>query len=333
MVPRFTCLCLTVFLLGNAIAPAAEVRMDEPTRKATARALEWLASHQEKDGSWSDGNHPHNTALTSFALLAFLSQGHLPNQGLYGPEVARGCRFLLSSGRPDGFLIGSRGGRMYEHAMATLTLAELWGMTGDDEVKPVLQKAVDLMVRCQSRQGGWRYNPDGQDADISVTIMVVMALRAAKNSGLYVPDQTLKNAIRYINRCYEPRSGGFSYQPGQPPGVARTAAGTCVLQLTGEYTAKEIPKAIAYLQKHFNAQGGEHYWYSVYYAGHAMHQVGGKDWQAWYEKVRTALLQRQEADGSWHQPHSNLDAGPVYKTAIAVITLSIPADYLPIFQR
>src|SRR5262245_48524391 len=205
--------------------PPSLVKMDEPTRKATARALEWLAARQNADGSWSESRYQHNTAITSFALLAFMAQGHLPNQGLHGPEVARGCRFLMASARPDGYLVGARGGNMYCHGMATLALAELWGSTGDEEVKPVLTKAVDLIVRCQNAQGGWRYEPAPTGADISVTIMQVMALRAAKNGGLHVPDVTLKKAIAYILRCYSPDSGGFSYQPGiRQPGFARTAA-------------------------------------------------------------------------------------------------------------
>src|SRR6516225_5097952 len=70
-----------------------EVKMDEATKKACAEALVWLAGKQNKDdGSWSDGRYAHNTAITSFALLAFLSQGHLPNQGHFGTEVARAMR-------------------------------------------------------------------------------------------------------------------------------------------------------------------------------------------------------------------------------------------------
>src|SRR5437588_11643535 len=134
--------------------------MDDATKQATARALEWLAHKQNSNGSWSTPRFPQNTAVTSFALLAFLSQGHLPDQGLYGPEVARGCRFLLASARQDGYLVGARGGNMYCHAMATLALGELWGMTGDDKIRPVLKKAVDLIVRCQNREGGWRAHPD-----------------------------------------------------------------------------------------------------------------------------------------------------------------------------
>jgi squalene cyclase len=308
-----------------------EVKMNERARKATAKALEWLASRQNSDGSWSEGRYPHNTAVTAFALLAFLSQGHLPNQGLYGPEVAKGCRFLLASARSDGYLIGTRGGNMYCHAMATLALAELWGMTGDKDIKPVLTKAVNLIVGCQSYDGGWRYEPRPTGSDISVTIMQVMALRAAKNSGLHVKDETMRRAIAYIKRCYNRRSGGFSYQPGSPPGFARTAAGVCVLQLTGEYKAAEIPQAIAYMKQHFHDP--YHFWYGHYYASHAMHQVGGKEWEEWYNRVCDLLLPMQGGDGGWTGARTRHEVGPVYTTSIAVIVLSVPMNYMPIFQR
>src|SRR5262245_42809626 len=277
-----------------------EVQMPDSARKATARALAWLASKQNSDGSWSEARYPHNPAISSFALLAFLSQGHLPNQGPYGKEIAKGTRFLLSCTRDDGYLVGTRGGNMYSHAMATLALAELYGLTSDREIRPVLKKAVDLILGAQNREGGWRYSPRPSGADISVTIMQVMALRAAKNAGLHVKDETLKEAIGYIKRCYDGRTGAFSYQPGSRPGFSRTAAGVCVLQLTGEYKAAEIPRAVQYLQEHFDAR--EHYWYGHYYASHAMHQVGGKDWQAWYDRMVREFLPMQKADGSWGGP-------------------------------
>ncbi|HZU37411.1 MAG TPA: prenyltransferase/squalene oxidase repeat-containing protein, partial [Gemmataceae bacterium] len=162
---------------------------------------------------------------------------------------------------------------------------------------------------------------------ISVTIMQVMALRAAKNSGLAVPDVTLKKAIHYIHRCYHSDVGGFSYQPGSQPGFARTAAGVCVLQLTGHYDAKEIRKAAGYLKQHFIPR--ERFWYGHYYAAHAMHQLGGADWKDWYTRIRSELLTHQAADGSWTYHH---EVGPVFQTSIAAIILSVPANYLPIFE-
>jgi len=155
-----------------------EVKMPDNARKATAKALAWLATKQNNDGSWSESRYPHNPAITSFALLAFLSQGHLPNQGLYGKQIAKGTRYLMSCSRPNGYLIGTRGGNMYVHGMATLTLAEMWGLTNDKEIKPILQKAVDLIVNAQAKnEGGWRYSPSPSGSDISVTVMQVMALR------------------------------------------------------------------------------------------------------------------------------------------------------------
>ena len=46
----------------------------------------------------------------------------------------------------DGYLVGARGGNMYCHGMATLALSQLWGMTGDEEVKPVLKAAIKLVI-------------------------------------------------------------------------------------------------------------------------------------------------------------------------------------------
>src|SRR5262249_11468199 len=144
---------------------------DEAAGKAAARGLEWLAGKQNENGSWSDFGYAHNTAITAYALLAFLSQGHLPNEGKYGPNVAKAAVFLATSGRSDGYLIGPRGGNMYCHALATLALAQLHAQTGEEKLRPVLEAAVDLIVRSQDVRGGWRYEPRPVGGDISITTM------------------------------------------------------------------------------------------------------------------------------------------------------------------
>ena len=99
---------------------------------------------------------------------------------------------------------------MYCHGMATLALTQVYGMTGDEEVKKVTKKAIDLIVKTQNHEGGWRYDPSPTGADISVTIMQVMALRGAKDSGLHVPDKTMADSIKYINKCRDSRSRRLS---------------------------------------------------------------------------------------------------------------------------
>jgi hypothetical protein len=323
--------CVLAVPLMHAQEKEKRVEMDEATKKATAKALEWLAQKQNADGSFSDGAYPHNSAMTAYAMLAFMSQGHLPNQGQYGPEVAKAARFLVAGQRKDGYLVGARGGNMYAHAMAALALGELYGQTGDDTLKPVVQKSAELIIGSQSPNGGWRYEPQPTGSDISVTIMQVMALRAAKNAGIHVPSTTLKKALAYVKSCERP-GGGFAYMPGSSPGFARTAAGLCVLYLAGEYDAKEIPQGVEYLKRNFDTH--QHFYYGHYYAAHAMHQVGGKEWEDWYARLVRYFVtsNNQNADGSWSTT-SRREVGPVYQTSIAVIILSVPAHYLPIFQR
>ena len=318
---------LTVLALAILPARAEEkVKIDDKTKKACENALAYLKKEQNKDGSW--GN---NAAVTSFALLAFMSNGHVPNQGLYAPEVAKGVRNLLAGAKEDGYLVGPRGGNMYCHGMAALALTQVFGMTGDEEVKKVLKKAIDLIVKSQNHEGGWRYEPAPTGADISVTIMQVMALRGAKDSGLHVPDDTIKKAVAYINKCRDPKSGAYRYQPySSGPGYARTAAGVCVLQLSGDYEAKEIAQAVEYLEK--TADDNQHYWYGHYYAAHAFHQLGGKKWEDYYGRMKTKLLATQKAGGEWSERMES-HVGPQYQTAIAVLILSVPADYLPIYQK
>ena len=120
--------------------------------------------------------------------------------------------------------------------------------------------------------------------------MQVMALRGAKDAGLHVPDKTMDDAIKYINKCYDTRHrrlplpavlGRARASPAPRPGV-------CVLQLCGEYDADEIKKAVEYMERIGDDRG--HYWYGHYYAAHALNQVGGEEWEKYYKRMRDTLL-------------------------------------------
>jgi prenyltransferase beta subunit len=311
-----------------SVVPKDNVKMDDATKKAVDKALKFLAEKQEADGAWG------NTAITGFVLLAFMANGHMPNQGDHGKSVAKGLRYLCSTAREDGYLVGARGGNMYCHGMAALALTQAYGMTGDEDVKKVTKRAIELIIKTQNNEGGWRYDPSPTGADISVTIMQVMALRGAKDAGIQVPDKTMDDAIKYVNRCYDKRTGGYRYQPySAGAGYARTAAGVCVLQLCGKYDAEEIKQAVEFMEKNGDDRG--HYWYGHYYACHAMNQVGGEAWEKYYKRMRDRLLTPgyQAANGEWYDRSREAAYGPAYQTAIAVLILSVPTHYLPIYQK
>ena len=176
--------------------------------------------------------------------------GTRPGRGPYRDVLERGKGYLLATARADGFLFNSGNGQygMYEHGLATLALAELYGMDPDPKLEEVLRKAVDLIVKCQSPAGGWRYSPSPGDQDLSVTVMQIVALRAANNAEVPVPSATIEKAIAYVRSCAHP-SGGFAYQAGGGPGPQTTAAGILSLQLLGKYDDPTIPKALEYLAK------------------------------------------------------------------------------------
>ncbi len=317
-----------VALLGLVPLRAQEKRreMDEPTKKATAKALDWLKQKQDADGSFSDSRYPHNTGITGFAMLAFMAQGHLTAKDPYGPDVIKAAHFLIASQREqDGYIVGTRGGNMYCHALATLALAELCGQTGDASLAPVIRKAVDLIVRSQAPNGGWRYEPRPFSADCSITILQVMALRAAQNAGFEVPEATFKKAVAYIRSCHRANDGGFSYLPkGGVSTFANTAGAMCVFFAAGEREAAEIAKATTYVKSHFDSR--THFFHGHYHASQAMYQVGGKEWEDWHEKISKFLLNKQSDDGRWAQ-NFQYEVGPVYQTSIAVICLSVPSTY------
>src|SRR6266540_4325878 len=143
-------LLLILGLLPIASAAPRKERPREPHEEAVDRGLAYLAKSQSKDGSWAaefadnrpGGGHP---ALTSFAVMAFLSAGHVPGEGQYGPVVERGVRFVMNLQQPNGLFAKTDAGytEVYSHGICTLMLAEAAGMTGAnlaDELKGRLER-------------------------------------------------------------------------------------------------------------------------------------------------------------------------------------------------
>lgn len=308
-------------------------------QEAVDKGLEYLASRQHSDGSFGSGTYHHNVAVTSLSGMAMMSAGNTPGRGLYGDNVERAIQFVLSRTSPDGFVCDQSStshGPMYDHGFGTLFLAEVYGMTQRPELREKLTKAVQLIVRSQNAEGGWRYHPIPQDADVSVTICQIMALRAARNAGLYVPTETVNRCIEYVKRCQN-NDGGFRYRSeGGASDFPRSAAGVVALYSAGVYEGPEIEQGLNYLKGFLPGKRRRvfrqqiHYFYGHYYAVQAMWHAGDEAWQEWYPAVRDELIgrRRRTNDNAWTDNICN-----EYGTAMACIILQMPNNYLPIFQR
>jgi hypothetical protein len=319
---------------------ALEGEMTPELDASVTRGLSALARMQNTDGSFGDSRWGRSVAITSLACLAFMADGHLPGRGAYGEVIVRGLDFVLANVADNGLIAAeSANGPMYGHGFATLFLGEVYGMTQgqdtarDARIHEALVKAVRLIEQTQNDEGGWRYNPVPYDADSSVTICQIMALRSARNAGLEVSKETIDRAVEYIRRCQNP-DGGFKYQlSGGPSAWPRSAAGVATFYYAGVYEDQAVERGLEYLLVDAAPQRTDpnraHYFYGHYYAVQAMYLAGGEWWARWWPEIRQRLIVMQREDGSW--PDSTV--GDAYGTAMALIVLQMPKRYLPIFQK
>jgi len=327
---------------ASAENTALENEITPQLNEAVTRGLSALAQMQRDDGSFGGQRYGSNAGISALAGLAFMADGNMPGRGQYSEQVERVLEFILNNINETGLIAKDTShGPMYGHGFATLFLGEVYGMTagGDsaDQARrthDALVRAVRLIVQTQNEEGGWRYNPTPHDADISVTITQIMALRSARNAGIEVPIETINRAVEYVRLCQN-ADGGFRYQAGRGASAwPRSAAGVASLYYAGIYEGDEIERGLDYLfETSLPGQarnvGGAHYFYGHYYAVQTMYLAGGERWAAWWPAIRDEVIGRQEANGAW----SDNSAGTPYGTAMALIILQMPKRYLPIFQK
>jgi len=326
-------------------AKPAPKLIDGATQDAIDAGLEFLAKNQQANGSWGTGMHQGSIAHTSLAGLALLAGGHKPGEGKYGKNIALALNYVLDREDPDrpGFLKDPSAlhGRMYGHGFGTHFLAEAHSMVNEPKLRTkldaTLSRAVKLLIDTQSNQGGWRYEPIRADADMTVTIVQIMALHAAGKAGVEIPKVVKEKYVKYAKECQDAKSGGFAYRPTavlrHGPGFACTAAGLLALQSAGESDCAEVKNGLDFLKKfqppaikdfQTDPEYRLHYFYGHYYAVQAMQIAGGDRWRDWYTTIRDDLVTNgkyRQKDGSWAQlPHF----GPDYCTAMALLILQTP---------
>jgi len=339
---------------------ALPVRADQAAmEKAVRRGTEYLLSRQDQDGAIGKvdrKSRDNANAMTGLAILALTATGHQPSDDTTeGRAVRKALEFILEDERQDktGYFGKYDGSRMYGHGIVTLMLAEMLGMGLDAKqdalIRERCQRAIDLIVRSQKIpksdqrfHGGWRYTPEARDADLSVTVWQVMALRAAKNAGLSVPRETIEDAIRFIKRSYRSdrdrrgritnQKSGFAYEPGQWPVYSTASEGLLALQVCGEYDAPELRGTVEWLREEKVSSKHRWFFYGTYYYAQGMYQCGGEAAKEAREGVERVLLAEQQEDGSWIGKGEEGNSR-VYCTSLALMSLSVRHHFMPIYQR
>jgi hypothetical protein len=275
------------------------------------RALRWLKTKQNTDGSWGTEGQ-FKTALTGMAILTYLAHNEVPDDATeFGPVTRRAIQYLVES-LGSGEYFREKDGNNYSHPIGVYALGEAYAMTMNPLVKSAVERAVQPLIRGQNAWNGWEYKmASTARTDNSYSGWCAQAIKAVHAAGIDVPglDACYEKAKRAFDSVYR-GDGQFMYQSesgGNPNGhPAETAIATLCMQLLEQFADPKVKAAMRYMDgctydfEHWENQpwggGGNnpspvYYWY---YLTQAKFQEGGPTFLAWHKVFLPELQRRQQ---------------------------------------
>lgn len=352
MTSRSNCylgLALAVLGVGTLLATAAPVCaqplvehvgdvVPRDVREMYDRGLAYLAKSQTDEGDWRGGEQ--GPGVTGMALMAFLASGEDPNFGLYSNQVRKAVRSMI---RAQDANTGYFGNSMYHHGFAMLGLAEAYGVVDDRSLWPAgetggrsIGSSVELAVRAaitsqkKNSFGGWRYSPDSNDADTSVSGAVLVGLLAARNAGIDVPDDAIDRAISYYQSMTSD-SGQVAYSGGMggfDESLARISIASLVYSVARRKDLPQYKATLGYLTQRLEQPPNNYVEYTRYYEAQALFQGDVKAWEKWNKLLVRHLKGQQQPDGSFRG-----DQGEDVSTSLSLLALALNYRFLPIYER
>ncbi len=344
-------------------AQAKTVVNEKTARAAIDTALIFFADHQAEDGRWDtdmfvggDFGDPacdgaHDVGITALALLCFLSEGAHPTHGLQAETCARAVEFLRRQQGSSGvFGTGTANHAVYDHAIATLALAETYALSGDDALRVPLQRALDHLESRRCADGGFRYEPGEATGDTSVTAWCAYAIAAGSDCGIEPRAGAVGKTLGFLRSMTDPSTGrcgyngrgglsareagpvGDRFPPAETEGLTGAALFARILLGDDPAEHEDMRHGIALLAAAPPRAVGAGYFdpYAWFHCAHALVAVGGEERIAWRRALHATLVARQRKGsalaGSFDpdEPWGG-HGGRFGSTALA--TLALQADY------
>jgi hypothetical protein len=359
---------LALALLAGPTAARGE-EIPKEYQATIKKGLTWLAKEQFKDGHWEGINGQYIIPSTALAGMAFLCEGSTIREGKYRDNIRRAVNYLMDRVQPNG-MIGNpadpaeSGRYMYGHGFGLMFLSCVVGEEENvqrrEKLVRLLEKACKFTRDAQTNRGGWGYvsAKDGSNFDEgSVTVTQVQGLRAARNAGIVVPTNAIKDAQKYLQDSTDNNGGvryslayGAGFGGGRP---ALTAAAVACGFGFGEYKSDMVKKWLKFCQLQLGMPGDgrrvghdeyTHYYYCqvVYVLGDDRYKKLFPDaksdemltWSKYRKAVFDEFKRSQSADGSWTTNNwTARSVGGVYVTACFLTMMQLDKAALPIYQR
>lgn len=206
-----------------AVSPAAV--SPEAVKAAREKAIAFLRTTQQDDGSWTAATSPGVSGLVTTSLLR---SGVSPDD----PMIQKALKHLLSFRQADGGIYNPKSSHgNYETSIVLMALAEA-NKSGQhtstiaaarDYLKKLQWDESEGINRSDVKFGGAGYGKTGDRPDLSNTTFLLDALKAA---GVAADDPAMQNALVFVSRCQnleteanttefaaKVNDGGFYYTP------------------------------------------------------------------------------------------------------------------------
>lgn len=307
------------------------------TEKGVLAGLDWLARHQEADGTWDadqfpsrceeggdrcdgigKGQHgenvpcPFDTPITALVALAFLGHGHSPaaENDQYAQVVDKALDQLAD-----------RVGGSWSIPLVLQALAEAEAIDQTGRFRTEVDSLAESLLSLRQPDGGFGYAaPYRPGSDVPYTALCVQALLAARDAGFELPGDLASGVDRFL-KSLESKGGRLAYllegrSYGYTPTAANAhlAAATRLLLQVGlagskhqshmTLLGKNRPQwKISFETLDIPGQGtrevqvGSLSMYQWWYGTIASFQKGGSTWTNWYTATRKTLLGHQRKTG------------------------------------
>jgi len=283
---------------------------DEAVEKAINKAVEYLWSQQQPDGSWP-GREQYPVGYTALPAYAMLESGVNPQD----PRMAKTLKFMATTKTTKTYGLGLRAN------------AFLVAMRTDKKWMQPLRKDVELLFK-STRDGSYGYVSVGagkSSGDNSNSQYGLLGVWAGAQADLEIPRQYWYKVMKHWVNCQN-ASGGWSYRGLTGTRATMSAAGVASLFVcfdnffldafvkcdTGLDFAP-VKRGLDWFDRNFAGTlgAGYYYLYGVERVGLASgyKYFGTSDW---YKMGASRLIRSQGADGSW---------GSTVNTAFAMLFL------------